>query len=150
MSAKPVEIVEIFDVSIDKVWNALTTKVAFDKWYFDIEKFNLEVGFEFEFYGGSYLHHCKIVEINPINKLAYTWKYPVYEGNSVVSFTLEELTDEIVPQTKLTLIHEGIETFPPEDMNFSRESFEAGWSEIIRISLKNYLEGNTDEDSKVE
>lgn len=39
MSAKPVEIVEIFDVSIEKLWNALTTKAAFDKWYFDIEKF---------------------------------------------------------------------------------------------------------------
>ena len=36
MSAKPVEIVEIFDVSIEKVWNALTTKAAFDKWYFKI------------------------------------------------------------------------------------------------------------------
>ncbi|MGV0980231.1 SRPBCC family protein [Empedobacter falsenii] len=150
MSAKPVEIVEIFDVSIDKVWNALTTKVAFDKWYFDIEKFVPEVGFEFEFYGGSYLHHCKIVEVEPTKLLAYTWKYPVYEGNSVVTFILDELTDEIVPQTKLTLIHEGIETFPPDDKNFSRESFEAGWTEIIRISLKNYLEGNYEEDSKVE
>ena len=58
MSAKPVEIVEIFDVSIDKVWNALTTKAAFDKWYFDIEKFVPKVGFEFEFYGGSYLHRA--------------------------------------------------------------------------------------------
>ena len=72
MSAKPVEIVEIFDVSIDKVWNALTTKAAFDKWYFDIEKFVPKVGFEFEFYGGSYLHHCKIVEVEPTKLLAYT------------------------------------------------------------------------------
>lgn len=149
MSAKPVEIVEIFDVPVDKLWAALTTKIAFDKWYFDIEKFNPEIGFEFEFYGGSYLHHCKIVEIDPFKKLVYTWKYPVYEGNSVVSFIVEELTDEIVPQTKLTLIHEGVETFPPDDKNFSRESFVAGWTEIIRISLKNYLEGNI-EHSKVE
>lgn len=150
MSAKPIKIVEIFDTSIDKVWYALTTKEAFDKWYFDIENFVPEVGFEFEFYGGSYLHHCKIVEIIPQTKLVYTWKYPVYDGNSVVTFMLEKLEDDIVPQTKLTLVHEGIETFPPEDKNFSRESFEAGWTEIIRISLKNYLEGNTEEDSKVE
>ena len=46
--------------------------------------------------------------------------------------------------------NEGIETFTPDDKNFSRESFEAGWTEIIRISLKNYLEGNSEEDSKVE
>lgn len=150
MSAKPIKIVEIFDTSIDKVWYALTTKEAFDKWYFDIENFVPEVGFEFEFYGGSYLHHCKIVEIIPQTKLVYTWKYPVYDGNSVVTFMLEKLEDDIVPQTKLTLIHEGIETFPPDDKNFSRESFGAGWTEIIRISLKNYLEGNINEDSKVE
>ena len=150
MSATPVEIIEIFDVSIDKVWNALTTKKAFDKWYFDIENFEPKVDYEFEFYGGSYLHQCKIVEVELNHKLVYTWKYPLYDGDSVVTFILEELTDEIVPQTKLTLIHDGIETFPPEDHNFSRDSFEAGWTEIIRISLKNYLERNSEEDSKVE
>ncbi|MFV0148746.1 SRPBCC domain-containing protein [Empedobacter falsenii] len=150
MSAKPVVVVEIFDTSIDKVWDALTTKAAFDKWYFDINEFDLKVGFEFEFYGGSYLHHCKIVEFAPQSKLVYTWKYPVYEGNSVVTFLLEVIENEFVPQTKLTLTHEGIESFPPEDKNFSRESFEAGWSEIIRISLKSYLEGNVDDDLKVE
>ena len=150
MSDIPVVVTEIFEAPEDKVWFALTNKSAFDKWYFKINDFEPVVGFEFEFYGGSYLHHCKIVEVEPTKLLAYTWKYPVYEGNSVVTFILDELTDEIVPQTKLTLIHEGIETFPPDDKNFSRESFEAGWTEIIRISLKNYLEGNYEEDSKVE
>ena len=72
MSAKPVVVVEIFDTSIDKVWDALTTKAAFDKWYFDIDEFVLEEGFEFEFYGGSYLHHCKIVDFAPQSKLVYT------------------------------------------------------------------------------
>ena len=63
---------------------------------------------------------------------------------------LEEIEDILGNQTKLILTHEGVETFPPDDPNFSRASFEAGWKEIISISLKNYIEGNSDEESKVE
>lgn len=150
MSAQPVIIKEIFEAPIDKLWFALTNKEAFDKWYFDIDKFEAIVGFEFEFYGGSYLHHCKIVEVETNQKIAYTWSYPVYEGDSLVTFELTEIEDVLGNQTQLILTHEGIETFPPDDSNFSRASFEAGWNEIIRISLKNYIEGNLDEESKVE
>ena len=150
MSAESVRVTEIFDATVDKVWQALTNKAAFDKWYFDIEKFEPVVGFEFECYGGSYLHHSKIIEVIPNKKIVYTWKYPLYEGGSVVTFELEEIEDVLGDQTILTLTHDGVESFPPNDANFSRASFEAGWTEIIRISLKNYLEGFSDEDSKVE
>jgi uncharacterized protein YndB with AHSA1/START domain len=150
MSAIPVIIKELFEVPKEKVWFALTEKTAFDKWYFEIDKFEPIVGFEFKFYGGIYLHYAKIIEVIPNQKLVYSWKYPLYEGESVVTFELEEIEDVLGNQTILTLTHDGIETFPPDDANFSRSSFEAGWSEIIRISLKNYLEGFSDEDSKVE
>ena len=141
MKAKPVVVVEIFDAPIEKLWDALTNKEAFDEWYFVIEKFEPIKGFEFEFYGGSYLHQSKIVEVETNKKIAYTWKYPIYQGDSIVTFELEEIEDELGNQTQLTLTHDGIETFPPDDLNFSRNSFEAGWNEIIRISLKQYILG---------
>ena len=150
MSDIPVVVTEIFEAPADKVWFALTNKSAFDKWYFKINDFEPVVGFEFEFYGGSYLHQSRITEIIPNKIIAYTWKYPMYEGDSVVRFKLEEIEDILGNQTKLILTHEGVETFPPDDPNFSRASFEAGWKEIISISLKNYIEGNSDEESKVE
>ncbi len=150
MSDIPVVVTEIFEAPEDKVWFALTNKSAFDKWYFKINDFEPVVGFEFEFYGGSYLHQSRITEIIPNKIIEYTWKYPMYEGDSVVRFKLEEIEDILGNQTKLILTHEGVETFPPDDPNFSRASFEAGWKEIISISLKNYIEGNSDEESKVE
>ena len=130
--------------------NGILTLINLNQWYFDIDKFEPIVGFEFEFYGGSYLHQCKIVEIDTNQKIAYTWKYPIYEGDSLVAFELKEIEDILGNQTQLILTHEGVETFPPDDPNFSRTSFEAGWNEIIRISLKNYIEGNLNEESKVE
>ena len=150
MSDIPVVVTEIFEAPEDKVWFALTNKSAFDKWYFKINDFEPVVGFEFEFYGGSYLHQSRITEIIPNKIIEYTWKYPMYEGDSVVRFKLEEIEDILGNQTKLILTHEGVETFPPDDPNFSRTSLEAGCNEIIRISLKNYIEGNLNEESKVE
>lgn len=32
MSAESVRVTEIFDATVDKVWQALTNKAAFDKW----------------------------------------------------------------------------------------------------------------------
>ena len=149
MSVRPITITEIFDASVADVWFALTNKTAFDKWYFDIEHFEAIPGFEFEFYGGSYLHHCKIIEVIPNKKISYSWVYPVYKGESVVTFELSELKDEFGPQTTLLLTHEGVESFPPDDENFSRDSFVAGWEEIIRIALKNYVENISSEKQEI-
>jgi hypothetical protein len=38
------------------------------------------------------------------------------------------------------LTHEGLETFPANNIDFSRENFEAGWNDIIGKSLAGYLE----------
>jgi hypothetical protein len=43
-------------------------------------------------------------------------------------------------QTRLKLTHEGLETFPQDNPDFAKESFTAGWTEIIGTLLKQYLE----------
>ena len=109
-------------------------------WYFDIEDFKPIVGFEFHFTGGSeqrkYLHLCKVLEVIPEKKLSHSWRYENYPGNSLLTF-------ELFPEgqkTRLKLTHEGIETFPQGDKDFTIESFTAGWTHIIGISLKDYLD----------
>lgn len=137
MVGNPIIINEVYNCSIKKLWNALTNPDALNDWYFDLKDFRLEEGAEFEFYGGKYLHHCKIVEIVLYRKLAYTWEYPLYEGNSLVTFDLSAIDEEYA---QLQVTHEGIASFPTDDVNFSRNSFEAGWNELIRIALKAYVE----------
>ena len=71
----------------------------------------------------------------PEKKLAYSWRYENYPGNSVVTFYLSPEGDK----TRLKLTHEGLETFPQDKPDFAKESFAGGWTEIIGKSLPEYL-----------
>ena len=137
--AEAVVIERTFNAPIARVWRALTDKDEMKRWYFDLKEFKPEVGFEFEFvveHGGMTYHHlCKITEVIPQKKLAYTWRYQGHEGDSLVTFELFADGDE----TRLKLTHEGVETFPKLPA-YARENFVKGWTEIIGSSLKAFLE----------
>ena len=137
--AEAVVIERTFNASVARVWKALTDADEMRQWYFDLKEFKPEVGFEFEFTveheGMKYDHRCKITEVIPQKKLAYTWRYEGHEGNSLVTFELFADGDK----TRLKLTHEGLETFPKLP-SFARENFMAGWTEIIGSSLKKFLE----------
>ncbi len=141
MNTEPFVIERTFDVPVQKVWQAITDKEEMKLWYFDLKEFKPEVGFEFDFYGGTeenkYLHLCKVTEAEPVKKLTYSWRYDGYEGETFVSF---ELFDED-GKTRLKLTHSGLHTFPPNP-DFARSNFEMGWAHIIGKSLPAYLEKN--------
>ena len=136
----PIIIERTFHAPVANVWKALTDKHEMKKWYFDVSDFKPEVGFEFEFSGGSdektYRHLCKVLEAVPEKKLSYSWRYDAYEGNSILNFELFGEGND----TRLKLTHSGIDTFPREK-DFARSSFTEGWTHIINTSLKDYLEG---------
>jgi uncharacterized protein YndB with AHSA1/START domain len=140
MKSDPFIIERTFNAPVTKVWKALTDKSDMKQWYFDLAEFKPEVGFEFQFYGGTegkqYLHLCKITNVIPNKKLTYSWKYDGYAGESFVTFELFPEGDK----TRLRLTHEGIETFPADVPDFSRKNFEEGWTQIIGTSLKDFLE----------
>lgn len=140
MNKEPLVIERTFDAPIDLVWKALTDKEQMKKWYFNVSDFRPEVGFEFEFEGSNeqktFVHLCKITQLIPERKLAYSWVYEGYEGYSEVTFELFPEGDK----TRLRLTHTGLETFPPTG-DFLRKNFEAGWTAITGTMLKNFLEG---------
>jgi uncharacterized protein YndB with AHSA1/START domain len=137
--AEAVVIERTFNAPIARVWKALTDVEDMRRWYFDLKAFKPEVGFEFAFTveheGFEYSHLCKITEVIPQKKLAYTWRYQGHEGDSLVTFEL--FADG--GKTRLKLTHEGLETFPKLPA-FARKNFMKGWTEIIGSSLKNFLE----------
>jgi uncharacterized protein YndB with AHSA1/START domain len=130
----------ILNASVEQVWEAITDNKKMKQWYFDIETFRPDLGFEFRFSGGDenkqYLHLCKITEVIPGRKLSYAWRYEKETGESLVTFELFPEGDK----TKLRLTHAGLETFPANDPGFAKESFAKGWEFILGISLKNFLE----------
>jgi uncharacterized protein YndB with AHSA1/START domain len=141
MQNEAIVIEQSFQSPIETLWKAITNKDEMKIWYFDFQEFIPEVDFEFQFWGGpsedrQYLHLCKITEVAPFKKLAYSWRYDGYKGNTVVTFQLSEAGD----LSYLKLTHEGLETFPEDNTDFARENFVEGWNWIIGKSLKEYIE----------
>ncbi len=140
----PIIVEQTFDVSIDTVWNAITQVNRMRQWFFEnIESFRPEVGFETQFNvqvnDRSFLHFWKLMEIEPLKKITYNWRYGGYPGDSLVTFELFENEH----QTILRLTHEVTERFPEDIPEFSRESCIGGWEYFIRNSLKEFLENRT-------
>jgi uncharacterized protein YndB with AHSA1/START domain len=139
--SNPIIIEQTFSASPETVWNAITDIKQMKQWYFpELEEFKPEVGFETRFTvnanGTDYPHIWRITVVEPYKKIVYHWAYEGYAGDSFVSW---ELMAE-GSGTKLRLVHSGIETFPQDNSDFSRESCTAGWTHIVCKSLKEYLE----------
>jgi uncharacterized protein YndB with AHSA1/START domain len=137
----PVPVIKeiLLDAPVERVWKAITDKDDMKQWYFDIKAFSAEPGFEFQFTAGSeeklFVHLCKVTEVVQNKKLSYTWRYEGQKEETLVSF-------ELFPEgnkTKLVLTHEGLEKLP-QDKDFARENFIAGWNQIIGTNIKEYLE----------
>lgn len=142
MTTTPICIENTFNASVESVWNALTLKAQMKHWYFDLDAFVPEVGFEFSFVGQGhkgeqYIHLCKVTQVIPLKRLQYSWAYKGYKGTSLVTFELLNLGET----TKLTLTHSGLESFPKHP-DFAKESFNAGWTHIITIALKEFLQNH--------
>jgi uncharacterized protein YndB with AHSA1/START domain len=138
--AEAIVMERIFDAPVAKVWEALTDVDQMREWYFDLKEFKAGIGFEFEFVveheGNTYHHLCKVTEVIPQKKIAYTWRYKGVPGNSLVTFELFPEGDK----TRLKLTHTGIDTFPKTPV-YARKNFEAGWTAIVGSELKQFLEG---------
>jgi uncharacterized protein YndB with AHSA1/START domain len=139
-SNSEVVLTRVFAAPIQRVWDALTTPEAMAKWYFTVPEFRPEVGCRFGFVcdheGHRWVHECRVTEATRPTRLAYTWRYPDHEGESLVTFELVAEGE----QTRLTLRHTGLDTFP-KIPQFDRANFNEGWTDLIGNQLKAYLEG---------
>ena len=140
MENTPVVVERVINASAARIWQALTDKTQMKQWYFDVSDFQPVVGFEFEFFGGKddtrFHHLSRVTEAIPHKKIAYTWRYKGYPGDSLVTI---ELFEEGA-QTRVKLTHTGLETFPRETEDFARGNFLTGWTQIIGTSLPKFVE----------
>lgn len=136
----PFVIERTYSAPARRVWQALTDRDKMAEWYFKLDEFKPEVGFEFRFEGGppnkTYVHICVVTEVIPEKKLTHSWKYGGYAGQSYVTWELFEEGDK----TRVRLSHAGLETFPKEEPDFAKGNFSAGWTHIVGTSLKEYVE----------
>jgi uncharacterized protein YndB with AHSA1/START domain len=137
--AEAVVVERTFNAPVARVWKALTDVSEMRQWYFDLKEFKSEVGFEFEFVveheGNRYHHLCRVTEVIPQKKIAYSWRYKGESGDSLVTFELFPDDDK----TRVKVTHTGIETFPKTPA-YERKNFEAGWTAIVGTELKQFVE----------
>lgn len=138
----PIVVQHTFGAPIDEVWQAIVDPDRMRRWYFEtIPDFVAETGFETQFTvrvdDRDYVHLWKVTEVTPGRKITYNWRYRGYPGDSFVTWELSESPGG----TKLTLTHDGIETFPQDNPIFSREAGHAGWSYFVTRSLRAFLKG---------
>jgi len=138
LDAMPLVVERTFDAPAELLWKAITERDRMREWFFDLEEFTPAPGFEFrfavEYQEMNYVHLCRVTEVITGRKLAFTWRYEGYDGDSLVTF---ELFSE-GSKTRVRLTHDGLETFPPIP-EFSRRNFLNGWTMLIGESLKKYL-----------
>ena len=134
----PVVVERVLDAPVATVWNAITSPDAIKQWFCEFNGFAATEGSEFEFTaedkGVSYLHHCKVTEVIPEQRIAYTWRYAGHAGNSLVAFDLSSEG----PKTRIKVTHSGLETFP-QIAAFAKGNFEQGWTALVGTSLPEYL-----------
>ena len=136
---EPLVVERTIDAPVARVWQAITTKEDMCPWFFDLAEFKAEPDFEFRFAvmheGFNYDHRCMVMEVVPNQKLAFTWRYAGYEGDSLVTIELFAEGN----QTRVKLTHAGLETFPAIPA-FARVNFLGGWKCIIGSELADFVE----------
>lgn len=140
-SEEPIVVEQVFNTSLENVWNAFTDLSQMKQWYFEnIKSFVPEPGFKTQFEvqveDRKFTHLWKITEVIPNKKIKYNWKYKEYPGDSFVTFELFEENERV----KLRLEAEVVEDFPDDIPEFKRESGVEGWKYFIGQRLKEYLE----------
>lgn len=140
MNNHPVKVQVFLNAPIEKVWSAITRAEEMRNWYFAIEIFKPEPGFDFHFNGyangDTYIHQCTITEVVENKVLEYSWSYQGFSGKSYVRFELESIDRGV----NLTLTHSLIESFDQDNSVFDKTNFQKGWDGIIKTNLKQYLE----------
>jgi len=103
----------IYEQSPSEVWEYLTQPELIALWLMP-NNFKLETGHEFQFttkpmpeLGLDGVFHCKVLQIQPCQKLVYSWKggsgYGIFTLDTICEWTLEPLGKG----TRLKLKHSG-------------------------------------------
>ncbi|MBW2938192.1 SRPBCC domain-containing protein [Aureisphaera sp. CAU 1614] len=137
----PIIVKQELNASAKEVWEAITAIDKMRQWYFEnIPDFKPEVGFETSFLieneGRKFTHQWKITEVEPLKNITYEWRFKEYPSIlGVVTFSISEKENK----TLLKVTNQGIETWPNNVPEFTRESCQGGWEYFINQNLKNYI-----------
>lgn len=124
--------------SVETVWEYLTNAELLEKWLMPND-FKLKDGYEFSFKTNPILQfdcdgvfHCKVLEIEPLKKLVYSWDTGPGDG----TFNLKSIVEWILIKkengTELQLTHSG---FTDENLAIYTAMTD-GWAKNVQKIIK--------------
>ncbi|MBO8163285.1 MAG: SRPBCC domain-containing protein [Brevibacillus sp.] len=125
----------VFQVPLQKVWEAVSTSEGIAAWFMP-KDFKPVLGHEFTLQTPFGLSRCKVTELDPPNRLSFTWG-----EDWVVTFALTELEGK----TQFTLIHSGwtagkVMDETGEDASVVRDRMDQGWGSVVLDRLRKWVE----------
>ncbi|QTC41791.1 SRPBCC domain-containing protein [Bacillus sp. V3] len=134
---KDIEQTAVFDASIQKVWDAVSTSEGISAWFMPND-FEPVVGHEFHIQSPFGPSPCKVLEIDEPNKLSFAWDTDGW----VVTFLLKDLGN----QTEFTVVHAGWKESDDtiskagEKASIIRDRMNNGWSGLVNDRLRKVVE----------
>ncbi|OAT82069.1 hypothetical protein A6P54_11245 [Bacillus sp. MKU004] len=134
---KDIEQTAVFDASIQKVWDAVSTSEGISAWFMPND-FEPVVDHEFHIQSPFGPSPCKVLEIDEPNKLSFAWDTDGW----VVTFLLKDLGN----QTEFTVVHAGWKESDDtiskagEKASIIRDRMNNGWSGLVNDRLRKVVE----------
>lgn len=141
-----IQVQEQYPCSAQRLWKAISVHEEMIQWYFEnIPHFEAVPGsrtaFEVQSGERTFTHIWKVLAVDPKRLLSYSWEYDEYPGMAEVSFVLEELDEN---SCRLKLSFTGLESFPQDVPEFTKESCTAGWKYFLTEKLLSYIKSESD------
>ncbi len=144
LKPEPIVVSVELDATVERVWTAITNGEEMKEWYFEnIPDFEPRKGFSCSFEIGSDSNlltvRWKVIETTTHKEIKYSWQYDEFkDGYGTTTWTLSPKGGK----TLLTLVNEGLESFPQHKPAFRRESCIKGWEYFLQESLTGYLKAH--------
>ncbi len=115
---------QFYPQPIAQVWDAISKAEKISTWFIKAQ-FEAREGAAYTFTHEETVITGKVLKVNPVNELVYTWILGGTEAETTVSWQLTEKDGG----TLLTLVHSGISNYPDEQTAVTMAGhFEQGWA----------------------
>ena len=128
-----------FNVPPPLLWKYLTQLENMQEWFFkELNSFEAVRGFKtsfaFQYNNKIFTHQWEVREVIIQEKLCLGWKYKEYPGDSEAIFEISSSPKGTILKLTATILS----SFP-EMEEFSRESMQTGWTDLIQKRLNAYV-----------
>ena len=132
-------VLQEFHVPPPLLWKYLTQVEHMQQWFFqELNSFEAVRGFKtsfaFQYNNKIFTHQWEVKDVLLQEKLCLGWKYKEYPGDSEAIFDISSSPKGSI----LKLTANILSSFPAME-EFSRESMQSGWTNLIQTRLKRYV-----------